>query len=117
MLSHRGRRTVIDIEAGIERSKGELRLTARRRIAAGRSPSGTGDGMEVDVVWESTVRMIREMELDRVALTYPDKLSRHSPPECPECVFHSVGDRQVDLSGFQFDNNLLGLAALDRRRH
>ena len=110
MLTYRSCRAVIDIEAGIEGLKGELRLMAGRRIAAGRSASGAGHGVKVDVVRKSAVRMIHEMKLHRVALTHANKLSRHLAAKGPEGILDSLGDGEIHLRDLQFHDELCRLA-------
>src|SRR6476661_6920487 len=117
VLTHRRGCAVIDIEPRIQRLERELSLMARRRVTAGGSSSGPSDRMQVDVVWKSTVGMIHEMELDRIAFAHTDKLSGHLTPECPEVVLDSLGDGQIHFRDFKLNDDLGGLTSLDGWRH
>ena len=117
MHADRRGRAVIDVDALVQRLERELRFVSRRGEARRRAAAGTGDAVQVDVVRHLVVRMVLQMELDRVALAHADEAAGHGAAEGPERVAHALGDLLLDLADFEFDDHLGRMSAVRRRRH
>jgi len=80
-------------------------------------PPGTGHAVQVDVVRHLVVRIVAQMEFDRVALAHADEFARNRAAERPEHVGHAFGNRQFFFDDFEFDDHLRRIIAARRRRH
>ena len=88
--AHRRCRTVIHVDALMQRLERELRFMPGSGEARGRTAAGTDDAVQIDVVRHLVVRMVLQMKLHRVALPYADEATRHGAAEGPERVAHAL---------------------------
>ena len=114
---HRGGRAVIDVEAGIERLEGELRRMPRGGERRRRAAARAGDRVQVNVVRQLARRVIRERELDEVALADADEAAGHITAEGPEEILHAIGQLLHHLAHFELHDDLGGVGAVEGRRH
>ena len=82
---------MVNEEPRVERFEGELRAATWSGERRGRATTGTGHGVQIDVMRQLRGRVIVEVKLDDIAFANTDEGTGDRATECPEGIIYPIG--------------------------